>query len=97
MALNTKKKAEDKKAEEKKAQSYDIEVTRAKEIKGSYAFDMTVNGIKIYGCWLKEGKKGNFISFPSYKGSDDKWYSHVWFEITDELQDEIEKQIEAQL
>lgn len=81
----------------KNKQTYTVEVTRAKEFKGSYAFDMTVNGIKIYGCWLKEGKKGNFISFPSYQGSDKKWYSHVYFEISDELEAEIEKQIEAAL
>lgn len=86
-----------KETKETKELTYDIEVTRAKEIKGSYAFDMTVNGVKIYGCWLKEGKKGNFISFPSYKGSDDKWYSHVYFEITDELEAEIEEKIEAAL
>lgn len=86
-----------KKEEAKKEVTYDIEVTRAKEIKGSYAFDMTVNGIKIYGCWIKEGKKGNFISFPSYKGSDDKYYSHVWFEISDALEKEIEEKVEAAL
>ena len=86
-----------KKEETKKIVTYDIEVTRAKEIKGSYAFDMEVNGVKIYGCWLKEGKKGNFISFPSYKGSDDKYYSHVWFEISDDMEKEIEEKIEAAL
>lgn len=86
------------KKETKETTTYNVEVTRAKEIKGSYAFDMTVNGVKIYGCWLKESKKGgNFISFPSYKGSDDKYYSHVWFEIDDDTQKSIEDQIEKLL
>ncbi len=85
------------KKEETKVVTYSIEVTRAKEIKGSYAFDMEVNGIKIYGCWLKEGKNGNFVSFPSYKGSDGKYYSHVWFEISDDMEKEIEDKIEKAL
>lgn len=89
MALKGKKK-------EEKTYTYEVEVTRAKEIKGSYAFDMRVNGVMIYGCWLKETKDGNnFVSFPSYKGTDGKYYSHVYFKVTDELQDEIEKGIEA--
>lgn len=89
MALKGKKK-------EEKTYTYEVEVTRAKEIKGSYAFDMRVNGVMIYGCWLKETKDGNnFVSFPSYKGTDGKYYSHAYFKVTDELQDEIEKGIEA--
>lgn len=75
-----------------------VKVTRAKEIKGSYAFDMEVNGVTIYGCWLKESKDGsNFVSFPSYKGSDGKYYSHAWFKVSEEVEAEIEKQIEAML
>lgn len=89
MALKGKKK-------EEKTYTYEVEVTRAKEIKGSYAFDMRVNGVMIYGCWLKETKDGNnFVSFPSYKGTDGKYYSHAYFKVTDELQDVIEKGIEA--
>lgn len=85
-----------KKKEEEKTYTYEVEVTRAKEIKGSYAFDMRVNGVMIYGCWLKETKDGNnFVSFPSYKGTDGKYYSHAYFKVTDELQDVIEKGIEA--
>lgn len=92
MALKT-----NKKEEAKKVITYDIQVTRAKEVKGSYAFDMEVNGVKIYGCWLKEGKNGNFVSFPSYKGSDGKYYSHCYFQISDDMEKEIEEKIEAAL
>lgn len=89
MALKGKKK-------EEKTYTYEVEVTRAKELKDSYAFDMRVNGVMIYGCWLKETKDGNnFVSFPSYKGTDGKYYSHAYFKVTDELQDIIEKGIEA--
>lgn len=78
---------------------YTVEVTRAKETKeGTVAFDMTVNGVKIYGCWYneyktKEGKDGVMLSFPSYKAGD-KYYSHCWFPISKELKDNIIAQIE---
>lgn len=78
---------------------YTVEVTRAKETKeGTVAFDMTVNGVKIYGCWYneyktKEGKDGVMLSFPSYKDGD-KYYSHCWFPISKELKDNIIAQIE---
>lgn len=78
---------------------YTVKVTRAKETKeGTVAFDMTVNGVKIYGCWYneyktKKGKDGVMLSFPSYKASD-KYYSHCWFPISKELKDNIIAQIE---
>ena len=93
MALNKNKKTETKETEQT---TYTVEVTRAKDIIGSYAFDMKVNGVMIYGCWLKETKAGeNFVSFPSYKGKDDKWYSYAYFKIDADTQADIEKQIEA--
>jgi hypothetical protein len=95
MALNNKAKATKNETPET---TYDIEVTRAKQIKESYAFDMKVNGVMIYGCWLMESKDGNnFVSFPSYKGKDGKYYSHVYFKIDEKVQAEIEKQIESKL
>ena len=94
MALNKNKKTETKETEN--TTTYTVKVTRAKEIKGSYAFDMDVNGVTIYGCWLKETKAGdNFVSFPSYKGKDGKWYSHAYFKIDEKTQADIEKQIES--
>ena len=44
----------------------------------------------------KEGKEGSMLSFPSYK-VEDKWYTHVWFPISRELQSEIEQKITARL
>lgn len=97
MALKTGK----KKTEDQETINYEVEVTRAKEFtkkdKTSYAFDMKVNGVSVYGCWLQEGKEGNFVSFPSYKGSDGNYYSHCYFPIDEELQAKIEEQIEAKL
>lgn len=72
-----------------------IEVTRAKQFKdGGTVFDMVVNDVSIYGCRVVEGKKGDFISFPAYKGSDGKYYSHAYVKLSQEDTDLIVKQVE---
>ena len=85
-------------------QTFSVEVTRAKELDNCIAFDMIANGVKIYGCFYRTyedrdrpGDEKAFISFPSRKGSDGKWYQHAWFEVSPELLADIEKQIEAKL
>ena len=83
---------------------YDVKVLRAKDftekskIDTNVAFDMEVNGIKIYGCWFKEGtskdgKDYSVISLPSQKGKDGNYYSVAWFPISKELTKEIREQI----
>ena len=60
---------------------YVVKVLRVKDftekskLDSNVAFDMEVNGIKIYGCWFKEGtskdgKDYSVISLPSKKGKD---------------------------
>lgn len=92
MALKKKARAEEK---------FEIEVIRAHEFKsGDISFDMKVNGVTIYNCtYMNESAKvkKSFVSFPSRKGSDDKYYSYVWFKISDDDLAEIEKGIEAVL
>ena len=87
-----------RKKTEAKELNYEVEVTRAHEFKsGDISFDMVVNGVNIYNCtYMNESEKIKhaFVSFPSRKGSDGKYYSYAWFRITDELLDEIEKGIE---
>ena len=83
---------------------YVVNVLRAKDftekskLDTNVAFNMEVNGIKIYGCWLKEGtgkdgKEYSLISLPSKKGKDENYYSVVWFPISEELTKEIREQI----
>lgn len=85
------------------AVNYDVEVTRAHEFKsGDISFDIIVNGVNLYGLtYMNEDSKRNikeaFISFPARKGSDEKYYNHAWFKISEELQADIEKQIEAMI
>ena len=83
---------------------YVVNVLRAKDftekskLDTNVAFDMEVNGIKIYGCWLKEGagkdeKEYSLISLPSQKGKDGNYYNVAWFPISKELTKEIREQI----
>lgn len=74
-----------------------IKVIRAKEYKETIFIDININGVTIYGCRYVEGKNGDFISFPSYKGKDDKYYSHAYAELTDEDVKEIDAQIDELL
>lgn len=56
---------------------------------GTY-FTLILNGVTINDCRVAETKDGKeFISLPSYKGKDGRWYSIVWFRFSDEDQDEI--------
>lgn len=84
--------------------NYEIQVTRVKEFNsGDIFFDCTVNGVKLYGLTYKSGvsektgKEYTFVSFPSKKGSDDKYYNHCYFNIDDNTLSDIEKQIESML
>ena len=90
--------------QKEKRVEYVVKVLRAKDfsekskLDTNVAFDMEVNGIKIYGCWLKEGtsKKGenySMVILPSKVGKDGKYYSVAWFPISKELTKEIREQI----
>lgn len=90
-----------KKSENKKASgTFDLqtwEVIRAYEFEGgNISFDLKVNGVFIYGMvlvWM-EDRKEYFISFPSRKGRDGKYYKHAWFQLNDTLQKAIIERIE---
>lgn len=89
--------------EQKRAKDYlvvtSLEVTRAHswgEGKGA-SFDMKLNGISLYNCRVVEGKNGDFISFPSYKGNDGKYYSHYWAKLSEETSEEIIAKVEEML
>lgn len=72
-------------------------VTRANQVNDTVFFDMEVNGVTIYGCKVVEGSKGDFISFPSHKGKDGKYYNHAWVKLTEEQSKEIIAQVEEAL
>jgi hypothetical protein len=100
---NTKEIKEEKKMENN--MKYAVKVSNVKEIPnraGCYRFQLEVNGVTIYGMRYihftsKYGKEGDLISFPSYKGSDDKFYNNCWFPCGSDTEafKEIEKQLEV--
>lgn len=83
--------------------AYAIRVLNVREIKdrpGCYRFSAEVNGVKIYGMQYitytnKNGKLTSFVSFPSYKGSDGKFYNICYFPIENDSEEfkSIEKQL----
>lgn len=60
-------------------------------------FSLTVNGVTVYGCNVIEGNNGDFISFPSYKGKDGKYYNHAYIPLTDKEQEGILLDVEKEL
>lgn len=89
--MNTKKSAK----KNDTAVNYEVEVIRAHQFEdGSIVFDMTINGVTIYGNRLVEGKNGQFVSFPSRKGKDGQYYSHAFAKLSKEDTDKIVAQIE---
>lgn len=59
--------------------------------------DIEINGIRIYGVRVVEGKNGDFLSFPQTKGKDGKYYSIVWCPLSKKDQADIIAAIEAKL
>ena len=72
-----------------------IVVKRAKAFDdGKIVFDMIVNDVTIYGCRLLEGKNGIFVSFPSRKGKDNKYYKIAYVGLSEADVSNIVAQIE---
>lgn len=72
-------------------------VVRANQLEDLVFFDVEINGVTIYGCKVVEGKNGDFISFPSHKGKDGKYYNHAYIKLTDEQAKDIISQVENML
>lgn len=91
--INTKGKKPQKAKEADAPITWEVSYIRAWN-DGSVTFALnlqvaTKRWVTIYGCRIVEGKDGSFISFPSRKGGDGKYYSHAYLRLTQEEQDEI--------
>ena len=60
-------------------------------------FDLTIDDLTIYGCRVVEGKNGDFISLPSRKGKDGKYWGIVYKRFTDEETNAILDMVSAAL
>lgn len=72
-------------------------VVRANQVDDLVFFDVEINGVTIYGCKVVEGKNGDFISFPSHKGKDGKYYNHAYIKLSDDQANDIISQVENML
>ena len=76
--------------ESKKVVSGPYKILRAKEFEnGGISFDMEFAGITFYRLGVRSGKNGDFISYPSYKGSDGNYYHYFYLPLSDDTQDKI--------
>ena len=76
-------------------------VTRARVVEGKNGsvifFSLDLNGVTINNCRVAEGKNGDFISLPQYRGSDGKYYSHVFFRFSEDDEKAILAEVEKQI
>lgn len=82
------------------AQDHKLTVERVHQFDdGSITFNLTVDGfVNIYGCRIYDGKEGKpFISFPSRKSNDGKYWNHAYIKLTDEQTEDVARQIEEKL
>lgn len=73
------------------------QVSRVRTVGNSVCFDLELNGVKIYGLFVVEGKTGDFISWPSRKGSDGKYYNYCYAALSDKDLKDILAEVETQL
>lgn len=96
------KEAQQRERETMKLESFLVEEVRDTQY-GTF-LDLTLNGVKIYGCKVIEGKEGrypDFISFPQRKGTGrdgtERYYSIVYAPLSDEDSAKIIAEVERQL
>lgn len=78
-------------------ENLDYKILRVMQHGKTVFFDMCLNGVYVYGLTVVSGKNGDFISWPSRKGKDDKYYSYAYAKFTDAQQDDILDAVFAKL
>jgi len=77
-----------------------IEIQRPRRLEsGNIAFNLKICGITIYGCiftW-SANRECWFVSFPSRKGNDGKYYNYAFVPFTDADNKKIEDAVEKAL
>lgn len=52
--------------------------------------------VTIYGCRVVEGRKGDFIGWPSYADKDGNYWNHVYVDIGPSDMEDIISEVQAQ-
>ena len=58
-------------------------------------FTLIVNGVFINNCRVATGSKGDFVSFPSYKGKNGNYYNYAYVSLDDATTAKIMEIIQA--
>lgn len=65
---------------------------------GNVSFAVEINGVTIYNCSVKTARDGkDFISYPSRKGSNGKYYHYAKADLSPADQEIILNEVERQL
>lgn len=57
-----------------------MEIINRRQVGNTEFFSIKLdNGIELKDCKIVSGSKGSFVSGPARKGSDGKWYAHIYF------------------
>lgn len=96
MGFSTKKKSQEKKEEPEKFA--EMEVKNVRDTDYGVFFSITINGVDINGCRVGETKNEEyFVSLPSRKGNDDKYYSIVYYKFSEAETEWILNQVKEKL
>ena len=95
--MNKPKDATNKTEQNLKVESFEVKRVALVGKKNTVFADIVINGITIYGMTVVEGKNGDFLSFPSRKGNDGKYYSICWARLSEDDQNAIIAAIEKEL
>lgn len=89
------------KNEKKNEQKFEYTLNEVANVKqwedGAITFSAMVNGIWIYNLRIVETKDDWFISFPARKGSDGKYWKHVYFPIDEDIKKLVEAAVNKAL
>lgn len=85
-----------RKVETRKLDNFKVKAVRMFD-NGNVVADMELNGVLVYGVRVVEGKNGDFLSLPQRKGSNDKYYSIVYWPFDEADQKAIISEIERKL
>lgn len=67
-----------------------VDISGVKDYENGCRFNLKLNGVMIYGCWLRQTKTGDiFISLPQQQGQNGKWYSIVYAALSPQDSEEI--------
>lgn len=85
-----------RKVETRKLDNFKVKAVRMFD-NGNVVADIELNGVLVYGVRVVEGKNGDFLSLPQRKGSNDKYYSIVYWPFDEADQKAIISEIERKL